>query len=132
MAVDPAAGESAGMKDFGRRLARRHAQLRLNGRHTAERAGMNYQTFQKLLSGEVKSLPEVGQLLRLCAALSLTPHQALELDPIPGLDDDAAVPERDLLLARIRAALATLDEPGFARARRLLGELAEDGPEKPV
>ena len=132
MAAARAAGESAGMKDFGKRLARRHAQLGLNGRHTAERVGMGYQSFQKLLSGEVKSLPEVGQLLRLCAALALSPHQALGLDPIPGLDNEEPVPERDLLLARIRAALATLDEPGFARACRLLGDLPEDGSGTPA
>ncbi|HEV7286077.1 MAG TPA: helix-turn-helix transcriptional regulator [Kaistia sp.] len=117
------------MKDFAQRLARRHAQLGLVAKTTAERAGVTYQRFTKLLNGEIKSLPDPDELARLCKALSLTPQQALGLDPIPGLDDGATLPERAVLQARIRAALTTMDEPGFDQAQRLLKGLGEQEPE---
>ncbi|HEV7367681.1 helix-turn-helix domain-containing protein [Arenibaculum sp.] len=120
------------MKDFAQRLARRHAQLGLVGKATAERAGVTYQRFTKLLNGEIKSLPDPDELVRLCKALALTPHQALGLDPIPGLDDGIELPERAVLQARIRAALSAMDEPRFDQARRLLDGLDRQGPEKPA
>jgi hypothetical protein len=114
---------SAAMDKFAQRLAQRHAQLGLNGRHTAERAGMKYPTFKKLLAGQSKSLPHPDTLARLCDALALTPRQALGLDPIAGVDEGTTATRRDLLLDRVRAGLTTLDEPGLAAAERLLPNL---------
>jgi len=114
---------SADMDKFAQRLAHRHAQLGLNGRHTAERAGMKYPTFKKkLLAGQSKSLPHPDTLARLCDALALTPRQTLGLDPIAGVEGATAT-RRDLLLDRVRAGLTTLDGLGIAAAERLLPNL---------
>ena len=98
-------------------------QLGLNGADTARRAGMKDQTFKKLLAGRAKGLPRPELLLRLCEALALTPAQALGLEPVRGLDDKAAVPRRELLLARIGSALRRAGPEEFAAARRVLDAL---------
>lgn len=111
------------MQDIGIRLAKRHEQLGLNGADTARRVGMNYQTFKKLLAGRAKGLPLPDLLARLCEALALTPAQALGVEPIAGIDDDTAPDGRDVLLARIGAALRRARPEEFAAARRILDAL---------
>jgi transcriptional regulator with XRE-family HTH domain len=115
--------ERTDMQDIGVRLARRHEQLGLNGADTARRVGMNYQTFKKLLAGRAKGLPQPELLARLCEALALTPAQALGLEPVAGIDDRTAIDKRDVLLARIGAALRRATPEEFATACRLLDAL---------
>jgi transcriptional regulator with XRE-family HTH domain len=107
------------MEDVARRLEARRAQLGLSGTELARRAGLDYKTLNRLLSGEAKRLPHAEQFVRLCAALALTPHQALGVDPAPPPD-----PGRRRDLDRLAAALAGLDDAAVALAADLIDTLA--------
>jgi transcriptional regulator with XRE-family HTH domain len=120
--------ERTDMQDIGVRLARRHEQLGLNGADTARRVGMNYQTFKKLLAGRAKGLPQPELLARLCEALALTPAQALGLEPVAGIDDDASPDRREVMLARIGGALRRATPEEFAAACRVLDALYSGDP----